>query len=286
MRFDYYQASVKGADYGLIMRELSNVKYFDDWKESKAGKGYRYAAQLQNAGVVCATLQWGGSNEEHGPNVTGSGQNAVMVSDVLRAKFPVHRVSRVDACIDYYHSDAYKYLRKAAIKVALTRKIECREIIKPVEASDDGCTIYLGAPSSIFTSRIYEKGKQLGGDSSWVRLEGQLRPAKNLKDIAARLSPTDVWGCAKWAIDLRTACGAVGLKRVKAIVETSSDHARTERWLIRQYGPHLLRLLYQHGSWEAVGTHLGIRVMESPSLSVAHRLEAFEADGEVIQPEQ
>lgn len=282
MRFDYYQASVKGVDEGLIMRQLSNVKYYDDWQESKAGKGYRHAAQLVNAGVVSATVQWGGPNEEHGPNVTGSGQNAVMVSEVLRQHFPVHRVSRVDACIDYYHPDAYKYLRKAALKIAEIRKIACREIIKPVESSNDGCTIYLGSPSSVLTSRIYQKGLQLGGDPAWVRLEGQLRPAKNLKDIAAKLSPTDVWGCAKWAIDLRAACGAIGLKRVKAIVTTTSDDARAEKWLRRQYGPLLLKLRARLGSWEAVGAYLGEKIDKDIPEDVGHVLEPYtDADGEI-----
>lgn len=52
-----------------------------------------------------------------------------------------------------------------------------------------GRTLYVGAPSSALRLRFYEKGIQLGGSSSWVRLEWQVRPSVPLRVEDVKYSP-------------------------------------------------------------------------------------------------
>lgn len=88
-------------------------------------------------------------------------------------------------------------LRKIALRIARAQKVQCYEFVKPLAESNDGQTLYLSSVSSAVTMRIYEKSKQLGRGTEWVRAELQVRPQKNVKHVVATLSPVEVWGIAK-----------------------------------------------------------------------------------------
>lgn len=257
MKFDWYQASIPNAHPETVMEAISKADFFGDWRESRAQKGYARAADFVVADEVLFRINFDGQNEQYGPNVLGSGSSAPKLAQVLREHFPYHRVSRLDACEDYHHPDVYKYLRKKALKVAAEHDVKVREITKPLKESDDGRTLYLGAPTSAISGRIYEKGKQLGVSTEWVRAEIQVRPQKIMKDLAAKLTPLQVWSLAKWSHALAVNMGHKDLKRVDAQIYKPSDHERAYRFMLKQYGKVLNEMMASHGSWEAVGAQIG-----------------------------
>ena len=256
MRFDWYQASIPNVHPEAIMSALSKSDYYGDWEQIRPMKNYDAAAAFVVGNETRFKINFGGQNEEHGANVVGSGSHAQALADVVREQFPTHRVSRLDSCEDYFHADAYDYLRKVALKIGKDHRIQCREIVKPLPESDDGRTLYLGSQTSAVSMRIYEKGKQLDCGSEWVRAELQVRPQKDLKSMIAYLDPTQVWGLSKWSHAVGVQLGKKNLQRVDAQVYQPSDHDRAYRFMLKQYRRVLEQMLASHGSPEAVGAQI------------------------------
>jgi DNA relaxase NicK len=256
MRFDWYQASIPGAEPEVVMNALSAADRFGDWEQMRPLKNYDSAAAFVVGNETRFKINFGGQNSEHGPNVIGSGSSAQHLADVIRERFPLHRVSRLDSCEDYHHPDAYDYLRRAALKIAKEQRVQCREIVKPLPESDDGRTLYLGSQTSAVSMRIYEKGKQLGVSGEWVRAEIQVRPQKELKTIVSMLDSTEVWGLSKWSQAMAVQLGKKGVQRVDAQVYEQSDHDRAYRFMLKQYRRVLEQMLATHGSPEAVGAQI------------------------------
>ena len=238
------------------MSAISSGELYGDWEQIRPMKNYNTAAAFVVGSETRFKIHFGGQNEEHGPNVVGSGACAQVLADVVREHFPTHRVSRLDSCEDYYHADAYDYLRKLALKIGKEHRVQCREIVKPLKDSDDGRTLYLGSQTSAVSMRIYEKGKQLQTDSEWVRAELQVRPQKELKAVMAMLDPKEVWGLSKWSHDMAVKLGNRDLKRVDAQVYQQSDHDRAYGFMLKQYRRVLENMLASHGSPEAVGAQI------------------------------
>lgn len=275
MKFDWYQASVPGVAPDAIMNVLSLSNYYGDWEQIKPLKNYDSAAAFVVGTETKFKIHFGGQNEEHGPNVVGTGGHAQALADMLRENFPAHRVSRLDSCEDYYHPKAYDYLRKVALKVAGERKVKCMEIVKPLPESDDGRTIYLGSDKSVVSMRIYEKGKQLDCGTDWVRAELQVRPQKQLKSTIAMLDSTAVWGIAKWSQQMGVELGKKNLQRVDAQVYQPSDHERAYRFMFKQYRKVLEHMLDTHGSPEAVGAQIFYDLEHLDELPVKAALRPF-----------
>lgn len=238
------------------MQALASLDYYGDWEQIRPMKNYDSAAAFVVGDQTRFKINFGGQNDEFGANVVGSGANAQALADVVRDKFPVHRVSRLDSCEDYHHPDAYRYLRELALKVGKDHRVQCREIVKPLPDSDDGRTLYLGSQTSAVSMRIYEKGKQLDCGDDWVRAELQVRPQKDQKTLIAYLNSTEVWGLSKWSHSMAVQLGKKNLQRVEAQVYQPSDHDRAYRFMIKQYRKVLEQMLASHGSPEAVGAQI------------------------------
>lgn len=238
------------------MSALSRSDCYGDWEQIRPMKNYDAAAAFVVGNETRFKINFGGQNEEHGANVVGSGSHAQALADVVRDRFPTHRVSRLDSCEDYFHPDAYEYLRKVALKIGKDHRVQCREIVKPLPESDDGRTLYLGSQTSAVSMRIYEKGKQLDCGIEWVRAELQVRPQKDLKSMIAYLDPTQVWGLSKWSHAVGVQLGKKNLQRVDAQVYQQSDHDRAYRFMLKQYRRVLEQMLASHGSPEAVGAQI------------------------------
>ena len=257
MKFDWYQASIPEVKPAAVMAALAKSDYYGEWQESRPLKGYDAGAEFNVGGETRFRINFGGQNEQHGPNVLASGGAAPLLAQVIRRHFPRHRVSRLDSCEDFHHRDAYPYLRKIALRVAKLQKVQCREIVKPIAESDDGRTLYLGGASSAVTMRIYEKGKQLGCGTEWVRAELQVRPQKDVKQVVATLSPVEVWGIAKWSHSMGVQIGNTDLQRVDTSIYQPSDHDRAYHFMLGQYRKVLEQMHATHGSWDTVGAQIG-----------------------------
>lgn len=267
MKFDWYQASIPETKPQAVMEAICKAEYFGSWQEAIPLKGYHTGAQFVVGDQVLCRISHGGQNEQYGPNILSSGSAAPQLAQVLRRDFPAHRVSRVDACEDFHHRQAYDVLRARALVVAKARRVQVREIVKPLPESDDGRTLYLGC-SSTTEARLYEKGKQLGRGDEWVRAEIQVRPQKKIKDLAAHISPLDVWALAKWSHLLAVQLGNADLKRIHPQIYQQADHDRAYRFLLKQYGKVLRQMNETHGSWETVGAQIGYDLAQLQDESV------------------
>lgn len=256
MRFDWYQASIPGVPPEVVMEALASVDFYGDWERTKPLRNYDAGAEFVVGGQTRFKINYGGQNAEHGANVIGSGQSAQALADIVRDRFPSHRVSRLDSCEDYFHVDVYEYLREEALKIARQQRVKCREIVKPISDSDDGRTLYLGSETSAVCMRIYEKGKQLGREKDWVRAELQVRPQKDVKSVMAYLDPVQVWGLSKWSHAMAVQLGNTDLKRVDVQIYQPSDHDRAYGFMLKQYRRVLETMLASHGSPEAVGAQI------------------------------
>lgn len=257
MKFDWYQASIPEVSPQVVMDTLSKSDYYGEWVETKPIKGYDMGVQFVLGDQVKFRINHGGQNAEHGPNVLATGGAAPALAEIIRRAFPAHKVSRVDSCQDFFHADAYPYLRKKLLRIATENKVKAMEITKPLQESDDGCSLYLGADSSIVSARLYERGKKNNTDKELVRLELQVRPKKDMKICAAVLSPLEMWGLAKWSLQVAQKIGNTDLKRVDVQLYQPSDHERAYRFMLKQYRRTLERMQALHGSWETVGAQIG-----------------------------
>jgi DNA relaxase NicK len=137
---------------------------------------------------------------------------------------------------------------------------------------EQGRTQYLGARSSVVRGRLYEKGLQPEyvhlGRSDWVRMELQVRPAKDAKTIYAGVSPLDAWGASTWAKDLAAEILADHVSPHPAgYTWRKTDLERRLDWICKQAGPTLLELHGHLGSWECVGLTLGEMMREKHGVS-------------------
>lgn len=256
MKFDWYQASIPEVDPAIVMSTLSRADYYGQWEEVRPLKGYDVGAQFVVGSDVKYRINHGGQNAAFGPNVVGSGGSANQLALIIREHFPMHRVSRMDSCEDFHHKDMYRHLRKIALRIAKDQKVQVREITKPLKESDDGRTLYLGSQTSAVSMRIYEKGKQLDCGDEWVRAELQIRPQKDVKSIAASLSPVEVWGLSKWSHSMAIQLGNTDLQRVDVQVYQQSDHDRAYSFMLKQYRRVFEQMLASHGSPETVGAQI------------------------------
>lgn len=92
-------------------------------------------------------------------------------------------VSRIDiACDDHAGALDMSQIVEACMSNNINSRMQKRQIVQSFDGVDNaGTTVYLGAPSSDFRVRIYDKAKEQGDfKSHWIRVELVLR-GKNAK---------------------------------------------------------------------------------------------------------
>lgn len=256
MRFDWYQGTVPERDVQEVCKVVGSAfDYLNAWRPGRAQNGYERAAELATGSIVKARIMWGGVNADHGVHVLASGDDAPVLARCVRERWPDHKVSRFDSCEDYDEPGAYERLREIALRVATKHDVKANEIVS--HRGDDGCTLYIGSPTSAVRGRIYEKGKQLGGSPHWARAELQVRPSSKVKGVCSRLPPSEVWGLSSWSQDLAVRMGNADLRRVAMASWRPTDFERAYTSMLRQYGNTLRTLLDDLGSWECVGKQIG-----------------------------
>lgn len=216
--------------------------------------GYRSCAQIMRGDQSVAVVMWGGQNPT--PFVQGSGESAVSVAKIMRERWS-HRVSRVDACLDFDHPNAWEDVSGMALKVARERGIKKRlagDWLDPHQGPGEGRTLMLGATSAAVQGRTYEKGMQLpeAGRPDWVRAEVQVRPQKASKALLATVSPLEVWGASAWSADLLERLTGDQVPPARVVTWREPDGARAYAAMLRQYGRTLERLAEAYG-WPSDG---------------------------------
>lgn len=217
--FDWYRATVPASVELLASACLDLAGPSARVVNGKGRFNYLHSLTVEAHGDRVATILHGGSNGH--PNVEASGQNAPALAAMLRAGGE-HRVTRCDIAVDLHGDGLFKQLRRRAHRIARDNGIACREVRNPTDASK-GETVYLGSRKSAVFARIYEKGKaertayledgegvygngqaSVYGNvpaevlDSWVRVELEVKPQKEMKAVAARLEPHQFWGISAW----------------------------------------------------------------------------------------
>lgn len=207
-RFDWYRATVPAHPdliTGWVLRHSDRATVVDE--PDRGRFNYRSTRTIvDHRGDRIVTILHGGPNGH--PNVEASNERAVMLSDVLRSAGP-HRVTRCDVAWDVYGPQAFRRLRRIGYQVAKKHGLNTDprgDKLKP----EKGFTLNIGSRSSTVYLRIYEKGKKDGHLYSdcpaevihhWVRCELEVKPAKEMKSLAAELEPSSFWGVSDWTAD-------------------------------------------------------------------------------------
>lgn len=277
-RFDWYQATVPAHHELLVSQILGNVPGEVERQDGKGQSGYLASTILRDPEEVLATVLHGGRNGH--PNVRSTGHHAPALAHLLRALFPVHRVSRLDVCIDMRGDRLFEELQALCLSVAHSHRLYERYYgpALPDLSPDEGRTQYVGAPSSWLRVRCYEKGKQLfeeTGDPAyrdlfdWTRLEVQVRPMKDFKSDAAKLGPETFWGCSPWTRQLASEALAMNPTPITSRPRRPSDRERSMRFLVDHYGATIRDQVRHLGSWEAFCADLRARLGEGVSADAA-----------------
>lgn len=267
MRFDWYQTTI-GREPSHILGAL--LEYYGERHQVEEGRGMHGYRQRFNVaddeGAIKASVLCGGNRGAY-PNAWASGYDTDAFVEVIRGQFPgKHVVTRCDASEDFVAPDAYKRLRGAVRAAARGAGVKCREIL-PDDDPEAGRTYYAGAPSSAVRVRVYDKGLQLRAmlpseraaeiPEDLTRIEVQVRPKGEAREIAARIEAADVWGFAAWTKEAAVGAFALDVPRVSIRPWRESDDKRAKRYMLMQYGPLMRRLMQENGSWAAFGAQLG-----------------------------
>jgi len=262
--FDWYQATTK-----VIIDEfqdvISDVYDFADWQTTKATNNYHHGAQLVSGDRVVLTALWGGPNGEN-VHTFATGYEARKFSSVLRERLPSHSVTRADGALDFVELGAWDDIERLALHVADKHKIKVQHF-GDFHNKLDGRTLNMGGTSAYVRSTIYEKGKQLGENPDWVRVEVKVKPPRLTKEefkqgreepriIASRLKPIELFGCSRWTNSLLESTTGVIAPSQPLRAWSKTDFEKSYFAMLKQYKGVLSTLLDNHGSPSAVGMQI------------------------------
>lgn len=264
MRFDYYTASIE-ANADHVLACLHGSFEMSDVVASTPKNGYERAYNVVRGDSVLARVQWGGKATGTRTWASASGDRAPQFAAVIRDHFKEHNLLRADVAIDYCEPGAWDSLYSLGIETADKFNLKVRHV-GDYHREEDGRTLYIGSRSSPAMQRIYEKGKQLGGDPNHVRSELEVKPQNaRAKQVYAYASPEQMWLATKWSqYVLGVLTGATGMQPAPlGTVREVSDDDRAMEFMFKQYGNVLRRKLEaMGGDIEAFGLFLARGIAE------------------------
>jgi hypothetical protein len=289
MRFDWYQGTVYD-DEKSVLSHLSG--YFNevfrdaDALAKKARYDHGYTLRNTSTGEEVKVFA-GGHNGIHGTHFCATGENAIIVSQAIRRQWAGgHHVTRADACQDLHGPDLFRSIRRKMLRVAKKHSIAAKYEADAIDQLA-GATQYLGAPSSDYRARGYQKGLQqrsqaLAGMRGYkcdvkallrdvqvqlqdgtlvdardlVRVEAQIRPpTKKGKLALATLEPEQCFAFSPWLVDLAQSVLDMNLAKIDIRGQKVTDLDHKVRWMLKQYGPVLDELIDSYGA-EGMGKFL------------------------------
>lgn len=271
MRFDWYAATVRddrvGANKGSVLVDSLASELGATVSLDRPRLGYGEHAVLRRGGDVVGHVLHGGI--QPWPNAYASGDASDEFVPALRTLWS-HDVTRADAAQDFIGEAAWDRLYPLCLDLADERRLSVSQ------AGDwhrgiEGRTLYIGSRKSGCFARLYEKGKEQVAKApsaeqarmvpaDWVRLELECRPSKETRSLVSKMSPDQVFGMTAWSMELRHRIDGVQVPRVAMKGWRVSDDDRALAFMLRQYGPTLMRKKAAVGSWAALGELLGVEL--------------------------
>lgn len=270
MRFDWYQATIPERPTVLAEALLERLAAGGSIEVGRGRHNYHQSFTVRSPeGTRRAVVLAGGPNGD--PNVTASGEGTPAFVELVRASWPVHRVTRFDAAEDFAQEGAYERLEATMRAIAVLRGVKGRAIVP--DDPTDGRTYYLGAPSSDVRVRLYDKAAEVRRSirgpavaavpEHWTRLEAQVRPVKDWRHLAAQMPPEAVWGMSGWTRQLAREAMALDIPRCCMQAGRQEDMERSYRAMLDQYGRVLRWLHRDAGDWSCVGLQIGHDLAEA-----------------------
>lgn len=249
MRFDYYAATLP-ASVSLCTDWISKT-FKGVLVDEKPVKPYKHGVRHHQRGF---RLYWGGENPH--PFFVASGASAIEAAAALRSDFPHHRVSRADVAFDFRQDGGFDRMVAAIDPIARASRVAVCFVGDPDNRHDTGRTMYYGSPKSDVRIVVYEKGlhEASRGDKTaprdWVRVELRVRPRKDRKALCRALSPSEMWGLAKWSVAVSSdVLGAVTpYQPDQSLRRSNADKAVSH--MLRQYAASLRAFCDEHGQEE------------------------------------
>lgn len=260
VRFDAYSATTTALRPHQIVGWMFSMDRGDSVQQGRGFHTFAERVAVKNhAGDEVGAVQWGGSRQGDRVMLEVKGERTPEVVEQLRSAAE-HRCTRVDSCVDFERPGAFLELLEPVMEVKAKHGLY-GERRGDWEFPELGRTQYLGASSSAIRARLYEKGRQpefrhLNRDDL-VRLEIQVRPAKEAKSEFSKLSAIECWGASKWTRQLAEVVLTEMLdSHPPGTVRKDSSQAQKERWLVKQYGAVLVQLAADCGGWKEAGLTL------------------------------
>lgn len=217
---------------------------------------------------VCVSMSGNGCRAfETMSKLTQAGQDSVFPTLFqLLAADETANVSRIDiACDD---REGFLNMEEIVEKVQaneINSRMTKRSVIVSFDGTQrSGSTIYLGAPSSDFRVRIYDKALEEGVDGHWIRVELVMRHKNAAAFVAQMNSAPSVGKLAAQVVNDKfsfierddsniTRCTVCGwwqsfvdeLESVRLVARCVIQHSveRIENWIESQVGPSLAVIL-------------------------------------------
>lgn len=257
VRFDAYSATSTQAHRDDLMALLLGSG--DQVRSSRGFHtfGERHAVIDPSGDEVGAVMAGGRQGDRVMLEVKG--ERSPSVVDALRGRYE-HRCTRLDTCVDFDRPGAFAELLAPVLRVKDEFAIY-GEKRGDWDQPELGRTVMLGARTSVIKFRLYEKGKQPEyrhlNCPDRVRAELQVRPVKVAREVYAHVSAVDAWGASRWTAALAGELLGVRLDRVApGTMWKPTERERALRWMVRQYGPHLVGLAEDLGGWDVLGLTL------------------------------
>lgn len=214
---------------------------------------------ISKTGSDSALILFGGRNPH--PNALMTSEGAQPFSEVLRANFPEHRVTRADIAEDFISPGAFNTLSTIAFEVyedvrGSGYKLTSETIRSRQEGG--GATDYIGSPTSGTRFRAYDKTAEQRSKlpdhlkskipENWAHAELQVRPqTPDLKAMASLWTHLDFWGVSRWSAKLAERILGAEVARIRSKFSPASDDSLWLSFLAHQYSNHFKRLEAQIG---------------------------------------
>lgn len=165
------------------------------WSGSNKGLfGYKQSCYLTRNNLQVGLIGFDGNNDSCYLSLSGQGCVGVDMVE-LRAfveSLPVSKITRIDLAYDDLQGELsvrdYKKLYEMG-QFSIKGASPSARFVDDM-GSNKGCTLYIGKKTNGKEACIYEKGKQLGDESSsWLRVEGRITAVDRVVPFEAMTQP-------------------------------------------------------------------------------------------------
>lgn len=252
MKVDNYTATVPTSDGPAVFDWLVEAlpPGLDDVEVVDRLPTYSYARSLgvKVDGDVVGVVRWGGNGD--GSSIDLKGAISHPTHGVLRARWPAHRVTRMDVAVDRVSPGLFMRSYEAMKNLAGSKRprVQLRHEGDWTWRERPGLSCYFGSGESDFQAVLYEKDAEMLAKQGaaitdetrgWTRFEIRCKPKKKpLGELVSGLSPAEVIGLYAFGREALELFNGFQAKALKAPPRLRSEE-RTYMALIAQYGEFL-----------------------------------------------